>query len=95
MPSIDFRMHTCRLLIEIEEFKKAVKVLDCIIAEEDESAEAWYLLAFSLTKLAKYNNANECIRNVELLIEQQKILDEELVSGTKELRSEINQGLKG
>jgi hypothetical protein len=31
MPSLDFRMHTSRLLIELEEFKKAVKVLDSII----------------------------------------------------------------
>lgn len=93
MPSIDFRMHTCRLLIELEEFKKAVKMLDTIIQEEDEAADSWYLLAFSLVKLKKFKNANECIKNVELLIESQKIQDPELLQGTKELRTTIKEGL--
>ena len=36
MPSIDFRMHTSRLLLELQEYKKTVKILDGIIQEEDE-----------------------------------------------------------
>jgi len=35
MPSIDFRMQTSRLLVELKEFKKAIKVLDSIIQEDD------------------------------------------------------------
>lgn len=93
MPSIDFRMHTSRLLLELEEFKKSVKVLDSIIQEEDENAEAWYLLGFCLVKLKKFKNANECIKNVELLIEKQNIQDTDLLAGTRELRGTINNSL--
>ena len=94
MPSTDFRMHTSRLLIELEEFKKAVKVLDSVIQEDDENAESWYLLAFSLVKMKKFKNANECMKNVELLMESQKITDEELKQGSKELRITINENLQ-
>mmetsp|Transcript_16103 Transcript_16103/g.27211 ORF Transcript_16103/g.27211 Transcript_16103/m.27211 type:complete len:98 (-) Transcript_16103:104-397(-) len=57
-------------------------------------AEAWYLLAFCLVKLKKMRNANECLKNVEMLIEKQNITEEELVQGTRELRQTINQGLE-
>jgi len=82
------------LLLELEEFKKTVKVLDGIIQEEDESAEAWYLLAFSLVKLNKMKNASECIKNVEMLMEKQKITEKELVDGTNELKQTIAKGLR-
>jgi hypothetical protein len=51
MPSIDFRLQTSRLLFELKEYKKCVKILDSIIQEEDEYVETWYLLAFCLCKL--------------------------------------------
>jgi len=37
--------------MKLEEYKKSVKVLETVVAEEDEYAETWYLLAFNLTKL--------------------------------------------
>ena len=85
MPSIDFRLQTARLLFELKEYKKCVKILDCIIQEEDEYVETWYLLAFCLCKLEKYTNAQECINNVNMLIKKQKITNEEFLSGTVEL----------
>jgi hypothetical protein len=51
LPSIDFRMQTVRFLVELEEFKKGVKILDTIITEEDEIVETWYLLGFCFFKL--------------------------------------------
>lgn len=56
LPSIDFRMQTARLLVELEEFKKGVKILDTIITEEDEHVETWYLLGFCFCKLQKHAN---------------------------------------
>lgn len=64
MPSIEFRMQTARLLVELSEFKKSVKILDMIIKEEDERVETWYLLGFCLFKLNLFANAQECIKNV-------------------------------
>ena len=57
MPSIEFRMQTARLLVELAEFKKSVKILDMIIKEEDERVETWYLLGFALFKLNLFANA--------------------------------------
>ena len=54
LPSIEFRMVTSRLLVELQQFKDAVKVLDTIVSENDEMPEAWYLLAFSYFNLKKY-----------------------------------------
>ena len=72
-----------------------MKVLDGVIKESDEQAETWYLLAFSLFKLEKFLNARECIKNVELLIEKQKITDDsELIEGTKELKEGIQAKLE-
>ena len=85
MPSIDFRLQTGRLLFELKEYKKCVKILDCIIQEADDYVETWYLLAFCLCKLEKFTNAQECINNVNMLIKKQKITNEEFLSGTVEL----------
>ena len=54
VPSISFRMQTCRFLTELQLFKKSVKILETITAENDEVIESWYLLAFALVKLKKY-----------------------------------------
>lgn len=57
-------MVTCRLLVELECFKDAIKILDTIVLDNDEMPEAWYLLAFSYFNLKKYLNAKECCKNV-------------------------------
>jgi len=44
-------------LTELEQFKLSVKVLEGIVAEDDEIVEAWYLLAFGLCKLKKYKSS--------------------------------------
>ena len=54
LPSVDFRMQTSRLLIELECWKQAITVLEGVVGEDDEQVEAWYLLAFGLYKLKKY-----------------------------------------
>lgn len=91
MPSIDFRMHTSKLLLDLQEFKKSVKILDTIIQEEDEFVETWYLLAFNLCKLKKYSNARECLNNLEMLIKKQKITDQEFIEGSIELKQTVDK----
>lgn len=63
MPPFDFRLQTARLLIELVNYKKAVRVLDTLIKEDDSKAEVWYLLSFCHFNLHKYQNALECIGN--------------------------------
>ena len=73
LPTIEFRMVTCRLLVELLQFKDAIKVLDTVVSENDEIPEAWYLLAFSYFNLKKYQNAHECCKNVKTMMIKLKL----------------------
>jgi tetratricopeptide (TPR) repeat protein len=87
-------MVTCRLLVELQVFKDAVKVLDTVVSENDENPEAWYLLAFSYFNLKKYQNAHECCKNVKTMVIKLKITaDDELRAGYEELWAAINKAL--
>ena len=90
-PSLDFRMQTCRFLIELAQWKNAVKILESVTSEDDERIEAWYLLAFALFRLNKYATAEECCANVRNLIIKFKVADPELESGTLEIYNEIQK----
>ena len=88
-PSIEFRMQTCRFLIELCMWRPSMQLLEGIVAEDDENVEAWYLLAFSLFRLKKYATAEECCSNVRNLILKFKIVDPDLESGPLEIYNEI------
>jgi len=78
-------MQTSRLMVELGEYKKSVKILDTVIQEEDDQVESWYLLGFCLCKVEKFQNARECVDNVRKLIQKQKITNEEFIVATDEL----------
>lgn len=80
-------------MVELQDFKRAIKILDTIIAEEDETVETWYLLGFSHCKLKKYTNAKECVDNVKQLIKKQKITNDEFIIATEELVENIKNAL--
>jgi predicted Zn-dependent protease len=89
-------MVTCRLLVELQQFKDAIKVLDTIVSENDEMPEAWYLLAFSYFNLKKFQNAHECCKNVKTMIIKLKMTPEEsqeLRTGQEELLGAILKAL--
>lgn len=87
-------MTTCRLLVELQSFKDSVKVLDTVVSENDEQPEAWYLLAFSYFNLKKYQNAQECCKNVKtMMIKLKMVNDVELKTGTEELWAAIRKAL--
>jgi len=66
----------------LEKHKMSTKILDTVIGDDDEDAEAWYLLAFSHFNLKKYKNAKECAKNVVHVMEKQKNPDMELKMAT-------------
>ena len=78
-------MQTVRFLTELQLFKKSVKVLETIVAENDEIIESWYLLAFAIVKLKKYQTCTECCKNVRDLAEKHKVVDKELEAATLEI----------
>lgn len=75
MPSLEFRISTSRMLVELNQYKMAVKLLDSVIQENDENPEVWYNLAFSHYHLKKYRNAKECLKNVKTVMLNLKIND--------------------
>jgi hypothetical protein len=87
-------MQTSRFLVELLEFKKAVKVLDSIIQEDDSIVESWYLHAYSFCKLNKTQNALECIKNIHALVDKQKITNQEFLEATTELEKEVSKSIK-
>ena len=65
--------------MQVEEFKKACKLLDILIEENDEKADVWYVLAFCLFKLERFEPAKECLKNAESLYKKFKLHDPELM----------------
>jgi hypothetical protein len=59
------------------------------VQENDETPEAWYLLAFSYFNLKKYQNAHECCKNVKTMMLKLKTKDAELKAGQEELWTAI------
>ena len=87
-------MTSARLLVELQVFKDAIKILDTIVSENDENPEAWYLLAFSYFNLKKYQNAHECCKNVKTMVIKLKMAhDDELRAGYDELWAAILKAL--
>lgn len=50
-------------MIELQQWKPAIRVLDTVVKEDTENGETWYLLAFSHYSINKFSNANECLKN--------------------------------
>lgn len=68
-------------------------MLDAVIQENDENAEAWYLLAFCHFNLKKYKNSKECLKNVKTTMLKLKITDQELKEGAEELYTSVLKAL--
>jgi hypothetical protein len=71
--------------------KQAIKILEGVIAEDDEQIEAWYLLSFVLHRMAKYSTCLECANNVISLAQKFKVKDSELLSGAEEIIKDCNK----
>ena len=52
-PSFDARMVISKLLIEMEEYKKATGVIETLFAENDECWEVWYLFGICYMRMAE------------------------------------------
>mmetsp|Transcript_14343 Transcript_14343/g.10371 ORF Transcript_14343/g.10371 Transcript_14343/m.10371 type:complete len:87 (+) Transcript_14343:695-955(+) len=85
MPTIEFRLQTVRLMEELGAFKSCVRILDTVVAEEDQDAESWYHLAFCNFKLGKLRNAKECLNNVKEVMVKTKKVDVEIKAAAEEL----------
>jgi tetratricopeptide (TPR) repeat protein len=66
--SLMFRTSTCRLLIELEQYVKAIPILEGIWQEEDENVEVWILLGLAHYHINNIEEARECYENAIQLL---------------------------
>ena len=52
-PSFDVRLVIAKLLVEVQEYKRAVGVIETLFAENDEWWEVWYLFGISYMRMAE------------------------------------------
>lgn len=57
-PSFDVRLVIAKLLVEVQEYKRAVGVIETLFAENDEWWEVWYLFGISYMRMAE--EGGEC-----------------------------------
>jgi len=57
----EHRIQTCKLLIELQQMKKAADHLEALKEELDTDPELWYLLAFAHASLDHKDDAVECL----------------------------------
>ena len=102
LPSLDFRLQTACLLIELSAWKQAVRILDTIIKEDDSDPQVWYNLAFCQFQLQKYQNSKECLKNIqskgvdpEILIAKQELLEKIQTDGGVDSTQEEDQVMPG
>jgi tetratricopeptide (TPR) repeat protein len=69
MPPFEFRAATARILIECEEHAAAGQLLERLVAENDEIAEVWLLLAQCHMQLGATADAIECLERADELSE--------------------------
>lgn len=82
-------------MIELQKFKPAAKLLEAIVAEDDDQIEAWYLLAFSFHSRKKWLNAEQCCLNIKSLAEKKKIVNPEIEQGAREIWEAVRKELDG
>eukprot|EP00898_Chlorokybus_atmophyticus_P005602 jgi/Chlat1/6042/Chrsp4S06330 len=67
-PSYEFRYEAAKLLVDFQEFEKAVEVLERLLEEFDNASDVWYLLALAHSALSQWEQAFECIETGQQLL---------------------------
>ncbi|RHY33722.1 hypothetical protein DYB32_001464 [Aphanomyces invadans] len=65
MPSLEFRIVTGKLLVEVEKYEQAAYVLEGVMQEDDENAELWFLVGSCYNALEDYDTALEFLERCE------------------------------
>eukprot|EP00088_Acartia_fossae_P065902 TRINITY_DN813_c0_g1_i1.p1 TRINITY_DN813_c0_g1~~TRINITY_DN813_c0_g1_i1.p1 ORF type:complete len:377 (-),score=93.86 TRINITY_DN813_c0_g1_i1:195-1325(-) len=64
--SYTFRTATVKILLDLEDFENAVKILDSLLEEDDEVVATWYLLGW--TNYLRSKNENEYLGNARFYL---------------------------
>ncbi|RNA35938.1 putative assembly chaperone of rpl4 [Brachionus plicatilis] len=93
--SYDSRINTARILTEVEEYDKAVTVLEQLVEEDDEVIYIWYMLGWVNYCKGEdyYSNAKFYLKKADEMISkikfEQRYLDDALKAHVKELLEKL------
>ncbi|KAJ0405842.1 hypothetical protein ATCC90586_001705 [Pythium insidiosum] len=79
-PSLEFRIFTGKLLIEVEKYEEACDVLEGVMQEDDENAELWFLVGTCYRAMDDLSLSLEFFQKCEEMLQKLK----------KELRDEFH-----
>lgn len=98
LPSYEFRLCCCRLMIELGMFTESLLVATNLTNEDDSIVEPWYLVALSLYELQNYKESNEILQHAESLLADEsggvgegEGVDDFLSDAVNELREHLNE----
>lgn len=77
LPTLEFRIFSGKLLIEVGEFESAADVLEGVMLEDDENAELWFLVGQCYLELKDESTALEYFEKCKEMLLQLKKQDEE------------------
>jgi len=92
--SYEFRSTTVKLLLDLEDYDNATKILDCLIEEDDEIVSTWYLLGWtnflrSKTDSDYCGNARYYLNKAKEINKKEPTNDKEMMEHIKTLLEEL------
>ncbi|KAI9594479.1 hypothetical protein BDF19DRAFT_386395 [Syncephalis fuscata] len=104
-PPYDSRIALVKLLLELEQYDRAITVLDGLQREDDQAVDMWYLFGWtyycqgeqpdveSERRAEIWEDARECLVQAKKLYQQLEHEDEGILEHTKELLETLNATL--
>jgi len=94
--TIEFRNSTVKMLLDLEDFDNAIKILDALVEEDDTDMNTWYLLGWTnflrcKTESEYTGNARHYLQKAEEVNKRYPTEDEDLVEHIKSLLDELGE----
>ncbi|XP_003742882.1 probable assembly chaperone of rpl4 [Galendromus occidentalis] len=93
IPPFNSRLTGTKLLLELEMYDEAINVLDCLVLEDEECVDVWYLLGWTnFLKGADYlGNAKFYLEKAKKVADKYECDDEKMVAHIDELLGELQE----
>ena len=93
LPSYESRFNVSRILIEVEDYDRAIAVIDGLLEENDEDINLWYLLGWTKFLNKETENAKFFLTKTKKMYEKYCYDDKELLQHVNELLEQCGESL--
>lgn len=90
-PDCDIISNLARNFSELNDFSKAIILLEIITALDQDNLEYWYLLAFNHFKVKNYLHSWNCLEKISEIVKINNEKDDEIIEACKELENELKK----